>query len=727
MIGFNEQTKVFHLSGKTFSYAMFVNQWGYLQFLHFGGRVSDDDLTYLSRIPSQVSFSPTPSDITPDWYSTDIMPQEFASFGQGDFRSPTAMIEQADGACLSRFKYVDHSIYNGVPQCGELPCARAGKGAQTLAVRVKDAVSGVEIILNYTVFHNLEVLVRNAEFVNVTNERVMLKKAFSFCLDLPAEEYEILRLYGRHLEERIPERTPLGHGLTRISSERTASSHQMNPFTALLSRGCTEQAGGCYGVSLVYSGSFAITAEVSQMHTVRLQGGVNDFAFGWRLNAGERFIAPQAVLAYSGEGLGGLSRAYADFYRERIILPSHVYAERPIVVNNWEATYFNFDTEKLCSLIDEAQKAGIDTFVLDDGWFGKRDTDSSGLGDWTVNTKKLDGGLKKIISHCKKKGLKFGLWFEPEMISKDSDLYRAHPDWAIAKAGVEPCRSRRQLVLDFTRPEIVDEIYNRMEKILSENDISYVKWDMNRHITENYSAWLAPDGQGEFSHRYTLGVYRLADRLTKNFPDVLFEGCSGGGGRFDAGMLYYFPQIWTSDDTDACERARIQYGTSIAYPLSAMSCHVSACPNHQTGRTIPLSTRGAVASLGATGYELDLSKLSEEEKTEIGKQIRAYKRVRELILKGDFYRLSNPFRENYFCGMVVSKDKTSAYVVGEKFNAVPYDAVRRIRLQGLDKKASYEVEELGIMLCGDTLENGGLLMPELQRDHESWVWHLTKK
>ena len=407
------------------------------------------------------------------------------------------------------------------------------------------------------------------------------------------------------------------------------------------------------------------------------------------------------------------------------MLPKFAFAPRPIVINNWEATYFNFNNEKVCALIDEAAKLGADTFVLDDGWFGKRDSDSSGLGDWFVNEKKLVGGLTKVVERCKRNGLKFGLWFEPEMVSPDSDLYRAHPDWAIHKDGIEPIRGRRQLVLDFTRKEVVDYIFASVAEILRRNDISYVKWDMNRFITECYSASLPATQQGEFMHRYILGVYNLAERLTSDFPNVFFEGCASGGGRFDAGMLYYFPQIWTSDDTDGYERAKIQWGTSLCYPLSAMSCHVSACPNHQTGRMTPLSTRGAIASLGGSGYELDISVLSEEEKNVCKEQIAAYRKISDLMLRGDLYRLSNPFSENYFCEMIVSKDKRCAYVVGEQLRAIPLPNTRFVKLVGLDEEKLYRIEELNLTASGKTLTFVGVPLPNLQ-DYESFIWHIEE-
>ncbi|MDE7454874.1 MAG: alpha-galactosidase, partial [Clostridia bacterium] len=406
-----------------------------------------------------------------------------------------------------------------------------------------------------------------------------------------------------------------------------------------------------------------------------------------------------------------LSRNYADFIREQIVNPRYVNAHRPVLVNNWEATYFDFDNEKLFPIIDEASKLGLDTFVLDDGWFGVREDATSGLGDWFVNENKLKGGLSAIIQRCKQRKLKFGLWFEPEMISENSDLYRTHPEWAIQKQGCEPARMRNQLVLDFTRSEVVDYVYTLIANILQSNDISYVKWDMNRYVTECYSASLPSNRQGEFFHRYVLGVYALASRLTQSFPKVFFEGCASGGGRFDAGMLYYFPQIWTSDDTDAYERAKIQWGTSMCYPLSSMSCHVSACPNHQTQRTTSFSTRGAIASLGATGYELDLSKLTDGEKLLVKQQVENYKQIQDLILQGDLYRLSSPFDSPYFAVMVVDKTKTNAYVVVERGLTLPRDVNRIIRLNGLDDDKTYYVEELDITASGKALHNCGIVVP----------------
>lgn len=722
MIEYNEGSKAFLLSGKSFSYLLYVNGAGFLQNLHYGGKVNAEDAAGLiSRLGKPVE--PQACDLNMDM-AFDTMPSEYGFTGRGDYREPTAVIERADGAVLSRFRYLSHEIYRGVPSVSGMPHVR--RGGETLAIRLKDDFSDAEIVLNYTADDDSDVLVRNAVLKNVGKESVKLKKAFSFCAELPDFDYELMRLEGRWAAERAPELTQLGHGIARLQSLRGASSHQMNPFMALLRKDCTETAGECYGFQLIYSGSFAMTAEVGNSGLLRVQGGICDFGFCWELKENEEFVTPQVALCYSKEGLGRLSREYADFLREKVISPAYVYKRRPIVVNNWEATYFDFDNEKLFPIIDAAAELGIDTFVLDDGWFGNRNSDRTGLGDWFVNEKKLSGGLKTVIDRCKEKGLRFGLWFEPEMISEDSELYRAHPDWAIHKDGVEPCRGRNQLVLDFSREEIVDYVFDTVGGVLSSNDISYVKWDMNRNITECYSAALPADRQGEFMHRYILGVYSLAERLTSAFPNVFFEGCAGGGGRFDAGMLYYFPQIWTSDDTDGYERARIQWGTSICYPVSAMSCHVSACPNHQTQRITPFATRGAIASLGATGYELDLSKISEEEKRETAKQIEEYKRIDELVLKGDLYRLCNPFTHSYFCEMLVSKDKTQAYVVGERSLRVPHDiGGARLRLTGLDEEKTYLIEETGLVLSGKALANVGLIFPRLL-DFGSWAWHIRE-
>lgn len=720
MIRYYERQKTFWLRGKSYDYVMYVNGAGFLQNLHYGGRIDENDLGELIRRGDLLC---PPQNVNGE-LALDAMPGEYGFFGRGDFREPTAVIERHDGASMSRFRYVSHEIRKGAPRLKGLPHARSADA--TFAVTLRDDFSPSEITLYYVVFDGSDALVRYAELKNAGSEPVRLKRAFSFCNELPSGDYKMLRLFGAWATECRVETTQIGRGVTRLQSLRGVSSYGLNPFAAIMRDGCTETQGECYGAQLVYSGNWAITAEKSFSGSVRVQGGVNDFGFSWELGAGETFVAPQAVLCYSGEGLGQLSREYADFIRERIMRPEFACSHRPLVANNWEATFFDFNAEKLLPIIDGAAELGADTFVLDDGWFGERNFDNVGLGDWVVNTEKLEGGLKTLIERCKKRGLKFGLWFEPEMVNEDSELFRAHPEWVIAKAGVEPVRGRNQLVLDLTRPEVVDYIFNSVSKILSENDIAYVKWDFNRDLTEFYSASIPANRQGEFAHRFILGSYNLMERLTSAFPEVFFEGCAGGGRRFDAGVLYYFPQIWTSDNTDGFERTRIQWGTSLCYPVSAMSCHVAACPNHQTGRTTPLNTRCVVASLGATGCELDCSKLTDGEKAEIKSHIKNYKQIEELVLRGDLYRLSNPFETNMFCEMLVSKDKTKAYVAGEVFLGGPFGGYANVlRLRGLSERKTYKIEELDIIASGRTLAELGVSVPQLG-DFGAWAWHITE-
>ena len=728
MIKFEKTTQAFLLSGKNYSYAMYVNRHGLLQNLHYGAKIEENDLDFLARVVGAEDV-PAAEDVNKE-LQYNRLPSECGFFGHGDYREPTVLTVRNDGAAMSRLRYKEHKIYAGVPGRNDnMPCARAvntatGKSvAQTLAVTLKDESSATEITLYYTVYDDCDVLVRSLEIKNTGEETLDIKRAFSFCFELPHGKYSSLRLRGTWAQERIPEIAPIAHGITKLSTLRGASSHVTNPFVGVLKEGCGEETGECYGAQLIYSGSFCITCESAQDTPLRVQGGVSDFNFSWKLKRGETFVTPQAALCFSGEGLGGMSRAYADFLRLYVINPVFVYAPRPVLVNNWEATYFNFDNEKLFPIIDEAAALGLDTFVLDDGWFGKRNNDMAGLGDWFVNEEKLAGGLDSVINYCKKKGMKFGLWFEPEMVNEDSDLFRAHPEFAAVKPGETPTRGRYQLILDFTNGKVVDYVFKMVSDILKNHDINYVKWDMNRNFSEYYSPALAAEKQGEFSHRYILGVYDLAARLTSAFPDVFFEGCAGGGGRFDAGMLYYFPQIWTSDDTDAYERAKIQWGTSLCYPLSAMSCHVSACPNHQTGRITPFETRGVIASLGATGYELNLACLSEEEKEQAKKQTEQYKRIQNLVLDGDLYRLSSPFDTNYFCQMIVSKDKKNAYVAIECIHAVPVHAQRCVRLTGLAEEKTYYIEELGVKASGKALSGRGIPLPR-EGEYASCVWHL---
>lgn len=720
MIIYNSDLRAFLLQGKDVSYAMYVGEAGFLQHLYFGKKLSQADLQFLTAYHGNAVCAKT-SDFNID-KAHEFAPTECGLYARGDYREPTIVVRRSDGAAMSRLRYVDFDLVDGAPLLEGLPCARSG--GQTLTVTLADDFSAVRVKLNYTVWDDSNVIARNTEIVNGEAADVTIERAFGFAIDLPTGDYKTLSLVGRWAQERIPQIEDIGHGTRRFQSMRGISSHEMNPFVGILKPDTTENTGDCYGVQLVYSGSFAITTERFDNKPLRVQGGINDIGFNWKLASGESFVTPQALLCFSSEGIGGMSRSYADFIRDRIVNPRFAYAKRPVVVNNWEATYFDFDTDKLFAIIDKAATLGVDTFVLDDGWFGKRDNDDSGLGDWFVNTKKLRGGLKPVIDRCKQNGLKFGLWFEPEMVSEDSDLYRTHPDWAVGKLGNEPSRSRNQLVLDMTRKEVVDYVFEAVSKVLADNDISYVKWDMNRGVTEAYSMALSADKQGEFYHRYMLGVYYLADRLTKAFPEVFFEGCASGGGRFDAGVLYYFPQIWTSDDTDAYERTKIQWGTATCYPQSAMSCHVSACPNHQTQRITPFNTRGVVASLGPTGYELDPTKLSEQEIAQVKTQIADYEKVADLVLQGDSFRLCNPFSGNYFAQMIVAKDKRAAYLCGVRTHGVPCDYDNFVALTGLSEELTYRIEELDVTASGTALTTIGVRLPRLP-DFGAWTWHIV--
>lgn len=717
MINYIADKQAFFLCGRSFSYVMYIDRHGNLQNLHYGAKIDKTDVGYLIE---QIADTITGEFDDLNFYARERVFSECGTYGRGDYRMPSVIVERHDGGTVSEFKYVSHSIAHEAPELLGLPHVRDG---ETLSIVLRDSCSDTEIQLFYSVYDDCDVLVRSLRVINKGERPIYLKRAYSFCVDLRDREFRVLRLYGAWTRERTPEITECGHGITRLQSSCGASSFGIHPFLGLLEKDCLEEVGTCYGVQLVYSGNFALNAERNSFDAVRLCGGINDERFCWEIDGGGDFITPQALLCYSENGLGALSRAYADFIRKHIVDPSFAYKPRPIVINNWEATYFDFDSEKLFPIIDEAAELGIDTFVLDDGWFGKRDSDKSGLGDWTVNENKLSGGLSAVIDRCKMRGMKFGLWFEPEMVSPDSDLYRAHPDWAIHKENVKPIVGRKQLVLDFTRREIVDYIFDRISKILTENDISYVKWDMNRFITECYSDSLPSHRQGEFMHRYILGVYNLAERLVGSFPHVCFEGCASGGGRFDAGMLYYFPHIWTSDNTDACDRAKIQFGTSFCYPVSAMSCHVSACPNHQTGRVTPFATRGAIASLGIMGYELDLTKLSHEEKQLVKRQISDYQEIADLVLTGDLYRLSNPFTDGSFCEMIVSKDKNRAVVVGEQIHSLPNSPAKFIRIGGLDANKTYIIKQLKATACGKTLATVGVPLPKL-KDFESFFWNI---
>ncbi len=715
-IFYQKETKTFYLDGKGYSYVFKVNEYGVLEHLYFGKTIAHDDVSYIRDRGTNSTEATIPGIDDGDAFYNRFMP-EVAFFGTGDYREPCFMVRSNLGDRLVQPHYHSHEILETKPQIDGMPSM---SGEQTLVVHLKDEIIGLELDVYYTPYCDAGVISRRIIYKNMSNDTLELLRAYSFTLNLARNDYSVMSLYGGWASERNIETIPMHRGVVSIDSKRTTSSATLNPFVALISPNATEETGSVYGVNLVYSSSFALKVEGTHQGRTLVTGGINDFDFAWKLESGETLETPEAVIAYSSEGIGGMSRAFHDAYREHIINPRYVKKPRPVVINNWEATYFNFDVPKLKKIIDGVKGTGIDTFVLDDGWFGDRNSDRSALGDWVVNEDKLEGPLKNIIDYAHQNGLKFGLWFEPEMVSEDSDLFRAHPDWAIGVPNRKRCYSRHQYMLDLTRSEVRDYIVNSVNKVIRENEIDYVKWDYNRNVTDSYSIELPADRQMEFAHRYALGVYDLFERIVNANPDVIFEGCAGGGGRFDAGVLHYFPQIWTSDDTDAEERTRIQYGTSIVYPLSSMSCHFSVVPNHQTGRIIREKTRADIARLGAYGYELDSSKFTDADREMVAKQVDEYKAMQSLVLKGDLYRFENPYESNYFGFTLVSKDKSHAHITFYSRINRPNSEPKFIYPTGLDENKKYYIKELDTALYGSTIMNVGL-KPELARNCGDFV------
>lgn len=706
-ITYNKSSRTFYLDGKGTTYVFLVNEHNYLEHLYYGKTIGHDNLEYIRGQWGRSRVASIPgADIATGIKSYNHFGSELTFYGTGDYREPMVEIMNPAGDRLTQLLYDSHEILTEKSAIKGMPSMR---GEETLVLHLKDKINGFACDLYYTIYEDTGVIARRAVYKNESNNVIVLNRAYSFAMTLPHMNYDVISLYGCWAKERRIDRIPMHHGVVSIGSKRTTSSATLNPFMALAEKGATEEQGNVYGISLIYSSSFVLKAEGISDGRALVTGGINDFDFQWKLDVGEVLETPEVVIAYSSEGIGGMSRCFHDAFRNHLINPRYVKKHRPLVINNWEATYFDFTTEKLKSIAKAVEGTGIDTFVLDDGWFGKRNDDHSGLGDWVVNTRKLNGGLKEIIEYVNGLGMKFGLWFEPEMVNEDSDLYRKHPDWAIGVPDRPRCYGRHQFVLDLTRKEVRDYIVEAVNKVLKENHIEYVKWDYNRNVTESYSIGREPERQAEFSHRYALGLYDLCERIVEANPGIFFEGCSGGGARFDPGILYYFPQIWTSDDTDAEERTHIQYGTSIVYPLSAMSCHVSVVPNHQTHRITPMSTRADIAHLGATGYELDTSHFNDEDRVVIRKQVQEYREMEELILSGDLYRTENPMESNYFGFMVVSKDKKKAVLTAYRRMGSVNNEIKLLKVAGLDAEKMYYIEELDMTLKGSTLMNVGIV------------------
>jgi alpha-galactosidase len=726
LISFHRENTFFLKAGDA-AYSIQLTASGRPAHLHWGATISPDDDLGGVLAPIGRAFSPSPAGEGPD-FSLDTLPQELPVYGNTDFRVPALEVYQPlTGSRILDLRYRGYRIISGKPAIVGLPSTHTAPndGAETLILELEDALLGLRAELLYTVFPGHPVVVRSLRLTHAGRAPLILRRALSCSLDFSAShrDFHFVHLEGAWGRERMLAVTGLRAGNQSIESRRGASSHAHNPFFALTRHGADEERGDAYGFNLVYSGNFLGQVEVDAYASPRAQIGINPFDFSWELTPGGSFQTPEAVLAYSPEGLGGLSRALHRFYRGHLLNPAWLQQARPVLLNNWEATYFEFDADRLARIAAAASELGVELFVLDDGWFGKRDDDKSSLGDWVPHPRKLPAGLGDLAARINTQGLAFGLWIEPEMVSPDSDLYRAHPDWCLHISDRPRSLGRAQCVLDFSRAEVREEIYRRIASLLRSAPITYVKWDMNRNMTDVGSAGLPASRQQETAHRYILGVYEVLDRITREFPAVLFEGCSGGGGRFDPGVLPYFPQLWTSDNSDAIARLRIQYGTTIAYPLCTMAAHVSAVPNHQVGRVTSLRTRGHVAMTGAFGFELDAEALSPAERAEARAQSTFYKQHHRLLMEGDLYRLRSPFDSNEAAWMLVSADRSEALVTHVTVLAEANAPCRALTLRGLDASQRYQIAG-GATWRGDTLMHAGLPIPAATGDYFSHQWHL---
>ncbi|MCM1187715.1 MAG: alpha-galactosidase [bacterium] len=725
-IQYEEKAGIFKLDTEHTSYVIaLADGEKFIGHAYYGGLIGDADVAYLMRT-GEPPFVPSGNNRDRSSFF-DSFPMEFPGCNTGDYRESAIEIEDGQGHNAVELLYRGHRIFAGKPGLPGLPATFGRKEeCMTLEIDAADDCIGLEATLRYSIFADADVVARSVTVKNCGKRSVFLTRIMSASLDMDQRDYRMLTLHGSWARERHMDFRDIGYGKQSVGSTRGESSHQEHPFLALVSEKADQEQGEVYGFHFVYSGNFLAQVEKNQFDSLRVQLGIHPKNFRYEIKPGECFDAPEAILVYSAGGLGGMSRTLHDLYRNHLIRSPYRDKKRPILINNWEATYFQFDTDKLLAIAKEAKKAGIEMLVMDDGWFGCRNDDNTSLGDWTVNESKLPGGLKRLADEVNKIGLKFGIWFEPEMVSPDSDLYRAHPDWAIAIEGRTPCRSRNQYVLDLSRPEVVEYVYRAVADVLHSANIEYVKWDMNRQLSDLGSVYLGKENQGELSHRYVLAVYELQERLTEEFPNLLLENCSGGGARFDPGMLYYSPQIWCSDDTDAVERLAIQEGTALIYPLSAIGAHVSDCPNHTVGRVTPFSTRGNVALAGTFGYELDITKIPEEDRKQIPEQVALYHKYNDLIRQGDYYRIAS-YQSNRFydCYMVVAKDRREALVTYVQVLGRANCHSRLIRLAGLDPKVRYRVEESGEEFYGDTLMNAGILVQNLWGDFASRLIHLT--
>lgn len=723
-IYYQHEERLFSLNTEHSTYQMKVDDLGYLLHLYYGAEITgnmDYLLTYYDR-----GFSGNPYDAGGDkTYSLDVLPQEYPAMGTGDYRSSALIIRNADESECCTLRYVNHKIEKGKYSLKGLPAVYASdEEAQTLEILLEDSVSNVQVKLLYGVLEKEDIITRSAIISNRGNGSIVVEKAASACLDFVTGDYDVLSFWGRHTMERNLQRRAIEHGNYSIGSRRGASSHQYNPAVILAGKDTTENYGKCYGMVFVYSGNFLFEAEKDQYDQTRVIMGLHNELFNYPLEQGDTLVIPETILSFTEQGFAKLSMQFHRCIREHICRGGYQYQTRPVLINSWEAAYFDFNGETICNLAKDAAELGIDMVVMDDGWFGKRDDDSSGLGDWQVNGRKLGCTLGEMIEKINGLGVKFGIWIEPEMVSEDSNLYREHPEWALRIPSRKPVLARNQLVLDFSRADVRNYIFDSICGVLDQGNIEYIKWDMNRSLADIYSL---ENSQGKVAYDYVLGVYDFLEKLLQRYPDILIEGCSGGGGRFDAGMMYYSPQIWCSDNTDALDRILIQYGTSFLYPISTMASHVSAVPNHQTGRRVSLHTRGVVAMGGIFGYELDPKTLTKEEREEIKKQIVQYKKYEELIRKGNYYRLSNPGKDPYAAWLFTSENGDRALlnvVVIENHSNM---AVNYVKLKGLRPDAVYEDAGSGKKYYGSALMEAGIPMPIEKEEYPSYQIELTAR
>lgn len=727
-ITYNEENKMFKLDTSGSSYIIGVtDEENYLGHVYYGKKISSFDVEYLLRV-QEPPFVPSKNRRNRLSF-LDAYPMEYPTHGIGDFREAALRIRTKGGHKSCLLSYVSYKIYAGKKKLPGLPASFAGEEeCSTLEITCQDKDLGLVAVLVYSVFETTDVIAKHVEIYNNGEEEIYLEKAASTSFDMDNRNFEVLTLHGSWARERHKSRRKLTNGFQGIASRRGISGHQDHPFMALVTQNTTQEWGEVYGVQLVYSGSYEMLAELDKHDSIRWQAGIESEDFCWMLNPLEGFCTPEALLTYSCHGLDGMTLNFHNFIRRHIIRGKYKDKKRPILINNWEATYFDFDTEKLLSIAQEASELGIEMLVMDDGWFGHRSWEDSSLGDWYVNEEKIQGGLAHLVDEVNKLGMKFGIWIEPEMVSPDSDLFRAHPDWIIAVPGKMPSQAREQYVLDFSRMEVVDGIWDQIKTVLASANIEYVKWDMNRPLCDLGSVGLMPERQGELLHRYMLGVYELQERLVTQFPDILLENCASGGARYDAGMLYYSPQIWCSDDTDAIERLAIQEGTAMLYPLSTMGAHVSDCPNHALGRSTPFETRGYVALAGTFGYELDVTRIPEEDWEQIPEQIALYHKYNDLVREGDYYRIVSASTDCSFdCWQIVSKDKAESMVTWVQVLGSIGRRSRVMRLKGLDEQKEYTVEGRNIKMKGDTLMHAGLPFPDVKGDFVGGIIHITSE